>query len=58
METIERLTDFLRGAGVPNFLVIGIVVIVIWLLISGIRKGFRKRKKDRNSEDDASDREE
>ena len=58
METIERLTDFLRGAGVPNLLVIGIVVIVIWLLISGIRKGFRKRKEDRNAENDEGDGEE
>lgn len=58
METIEYFGHFLRNAGVPNFLVIGIGVIVIWLLISGIRKGFRKRKEDRNAEDDEGDGEE
>ena len=42
METVEYFTDFLRKIGAPNFLAIGIVLIVIWLLISGIRKGLRK----------------
>jgi hypothetical protein len=58
METIEYFGHFLRNAGVPNFLVIGIGVIVIWLLISGLRKGLRKRKKDRSSEDDDNESEE
>jgi len=49
METIERFNEFLRAIGVPNFLVIGIVLIVIWLLISGIRKGLKKKKE--NQED-------
>jgi len=41
METIEYFSDFLRKIGVPNFLAIGIVIIVIWLLISGLRKGLK-----------------
>jgi len=49
METIEYFSDFLRGIGVPNFLAIGIVIIVLWLLISGFIKGLRKRKQDRGS---------
>jgi len=48
METVEYFSDFLRKIGAPNFLAIGIVLIVLWLLISGIRKGLRKggQKKD------------
>ena len=44
METIERFNEFLGAIGVPNFLVIGIVLIAIWLLISGIRNGLKKKK--------------
>jgi hypothetical protein len=51
METIEYFQDFLRKIGVPNFLAIGIVVIVIWLLISGILKGLRKGGQDKEPED-------
>ena len=50
METVEYFTDFLRKIGVPNFLAIGIVVIVLWLLISGIRKGLRKGRHGKESE--------
>lgn len=42
METIEYFSDFLRKIGVPNLLVIGIVIIVVWLLISGLRKGLKR----------------
>jgi len=52
METIESFSDFLRNIGAPNFLAIGIVIIVIWLLISGLRKGLRKRSHDKGSEED------
>ena len=51
METIEYFSDFLRKTGVPNFLAIGIVIIVIWLLISGFRKGLRKRGRDKGSKE-------
>jgi Na+/H+ antiporter NhaD/arsenite permease-like protein len=49
METIEYFTDFLRRIGAPNFLAIGIVIIVLWLLVSGFRKGLRKRRHDKDS---------
>ena len=51
METIEYFSDFLRKIGAPNFLAIGIVIIVIWLLISGFVRGLRKRRRDKGSED-------
>jgi hypothetical protein len=51
METIEYFSDFLRKIGTPNFLAIGIVIIVIWLLISGLRKGLKKRRRGREPED-------
>jgi len=54
METVKYFSDFLRKIGAPNFLVIGIVMIVLWLLISGFIKGLRKRKQNKGSgkEDD------
>ena len=52
METIEYFQDFLRKIGTPNFLAIGIVVIVIWLLISGIRRGLKKGGQDKEPEND------
>jgi hypothetical protein len=51
METIEHFSDFLRKIGAPNFLAIGIVIIVIWLLISGFVKGLRKRKGEKGPEE-------
>ena len=50
METIEYFSDFLRKIGAVNFLAIGIVVVVLWLLISGIRKGLGKKKEGRDSD--------
>jgi len=57
METLEYFSDFLRKIGAPNFLAIGIVLIVLWLLISGIRKGLKKgrhgqKPPDNNDRDD------
>ncbi len=52
METIEYVSDFLRKTGAPNFLVIGIVLIVLWLLISGIRKGLKKGKQKKETDED------
>jgi len=49
METIETFSDFLRKTGTPNLLAIGIVIIVIWLLVSGLRKGWRKKQDRGNS---------
>ncbi len=50
METIETFSDFLLKAGAPNFLAIGILMVVVWLLIPGIRKGLH-RKRSRDEED-------
>jgi Na+/H+ antiporter NhaD/arsenite permease-like protein len=55
METIEHFTDFLRKIGAPNFLAIGIIIIVFWLLISGFARGLRKRKKNKRSQKDDAD---
>jgi len=55
METIEYFSDFLRKIEAPNFLAIGIAVIVIWLLISGIRKGLRKGKEGTQPGDNDED---
>ena len=51
METVEYFSDFLRKIGAPNFLAIGIVIIVLWLLVSGFRKGLKKRKQDKDSKE-------
>jgi len=53
MDTIEHFSIFLRTLGAHNFLAIGIVIIVIWLLISGFRKGLKK--KDQEKESDKND---
>jgi len=42
MDTIEHFSDFLRKIGTQNFLTIGIVIIILWILILGFRKGLRK----------------
>ncbi len=49
METIEYFSDFLHKIGSVNFLVIGIVIIVAWLLISGLRRELRKGKKGKDT---------
>jgi Na+/H+ antiporter NhaD/arsenite permease-like protein len=51
METVEYFSDFLRKIGAPNFLAIGIVLIVLWLFFSGIRKGLRKGKQKKEEEE-------
>jgi Na+/H+ antiporter NhaD/arsenite permease-like protein len=51
MDTIEHFSDFLRRIGAPNFLAIGIAVIVLWLLISGFVKGLRRRGRNQESKD-------
>jgi hypothetical protein len=50
MGTIEYFTNFLQKIGTPNFLTIGITLIIIWLLISGLRKGLKRRNRDKESE--------
>jgi hypothetical protein len=56
METVEYFSDFLRKIGAPNFLAIGIVVIVIWLLISGIRKGLKRGKHGKESGENSEEK--
>ncbi len=55
-ETIKHFSDFLLKIGAHHFLAIGIVVIVIWLLISGLRKGLKKKnrekERDKNGENE------
>jgi hypothetical protein len=41
-ETIEYLSHYL--------LAIGIAIIVLWLLVSGFRKGLKRRGRDKDSE--------
>jgi hypothetical protein len=43
MDTIEHFSDFITKIGAHNFLAIGIVIVVLWLLISGFVKGLRRR---------------
>jgi Na+/H+ antiporter NhaD/arsenite permease-like protein len=50
MDTIESFSEFLKKIGAPNFLAIGIALIVLWLLISGVVRGIKKRKEERDSE--------
>ena len=58
METIEHFSDFLRKIGAPNFLTIGIVIIVIWLLISGFRRGLKRRNRDKEPQEDKENKNE
>jgi Na+/H+ antiporter NhaD/arsenite permease-like protein len=58
METFEFFYDFLKKIGAPNFLAIGIVLIVLWLLISGLRKGLKKGRKQEPEDPDELDDEE
>jgi hypothetical protein len=46
MDTIEHFSDFLTGIGAQNFLALGIAIIVLWLLLSGLRKGLKKKRRD------------
>ncbi len=51
MDTVEFFYDFLKKIGAPNFLAIGIAVIVLWLLFSGVRRGLKKGGRNSQSED-------
>ena len=58
METIEYFSDFLRKIGAPNFLAIGIFIIVLWLLISGFRKGLKRGERNKNPQEDEGNKNE
>ena len=49
MEVIDYFSDLFRKTVVPNLLTIGIVILIAWLLISGIRKGLRKTDHPRDT---------
>jgi hypothetical protein len=58
MDTIEHFSDFFRKIGASNFLAFGIVIITLWLLISGLRKGLRKGGQNKEPKDDEHNDEE
>jgi len=58
MDTIEHFSEFLKKIGSPNFLAVGIVIIVLWFLISGFLRGLRKRGRNQGREDDAEENDE
>lgn len=47
MDTIEHFSEFLNRIGAHNFLAFGIAIIVLWLLVSGLRKGLKKDGRDK-----------
>jgi hypothetical protein len=60
MDTVEYFSEFLKKIGTHNFLSMGIAIILIWLLFSGLRKGLKKGKPDgdeqtRNKIDEETD---
>jgi hypothetical protein len=55
MDTVEFFYDFLNKIGAPNFLAIGIALIVLWLLISGIRKGLKGGRRDDGPDQEGED---
>lgn len=52
MDTIEYFSNFLQNLKTPNLLVIAIVLVLLWILISGIRKGLKKDKNNKFHEDE------
>jgi hypothetical protein len=56
MEPLECFSDLFRKIGTPNFLMIGVVILILWLLLSGIKKGLREKGEERErSEKDGED---
>jgi hypothetical protein len=51
-ETIEYFSQFFRKIGGRNFLTIGIAIIVMWLLISGFKRGLKRGGRDKGPEGD------
>lgn len=46
MDTVEYFYDFLNKIKAPNILAIGIAAIVLYLFLSGIRRGLKGKKKN------------
>ena len=55
MGTTEYFSGLLRKVGISNFLILGIVIIVLWLLISGFKKGLKKRNRGSKEEGEDND---
>jgi hypothetical protein len=55
MKAWEYLLDFSVRILAPNFLKIGLILVVIWILISGFRKGFRKASRNNDSDENNDD---
>jgi hypothetical protein len=51
MKLWEYLLNFSVRILAPNFLKIGLIVVVMWILISGLRKGLRKANRNSDSEE-------
>jgi Na+/H+ antiporter NhaD/arsenite permease-like protein len=51
METVEGFSEFLRKIGATNFLAIAIVILVLWLVLSGVIRGLRKKRDHKEEED-------
>jgi len=49
-ETIEHFSGLLKKIGTLNLLAIGIAVMVVWLLLSGFRKGLKRGGREKDSE--------
>ena len=52
MDTIEHFSEFLKNIGSPNFLAVGIVIIVLWFLISGFIRGVKRRGQNKGSKEE------
>lgn len=50
METVESFYDFLNKIGAPNCLGIGIALILLYLLLSGLWKGIKGGGKEGESD--------
>ncbi len=50
---IEYISRVFRELGTLNLLVIGIAIIVVWLLISGFKRGLKRGGRDKDPEGNA-----
>ncbi len=59
MDAMEHFYHFLSRFSVHHFLAIGIAIVVIWLVISGFKKGLKKERREeeqgRSEEEDQED---
>jgi hypothetical protein len=48
MDTIEHYLHSFVSIVAHNFLAIGVTIIVFWLLVSGLRKGLKKSRGEKD----------